>query len=133
MELPISDSTPLGSSPPKEMNQPVQTSGRSMEKRIQQSKAYGFDTETYYAKGYDVRKLGVDRYVADKRFDCYLVSFWGPHGHFVGHPKECPWEDFTQTVWLSHNSRFDRAVFHRLQELGIVPPEIAPEIGRAHV
>jgi len=126
MELPTSDSTPLGSSLQKEMNQPVQTSGRSMEKRIQQSKAYGFDTETYYAKGYDVRKLGVDRYVADKRFDCYLISFWGPHGHFVGHPKECPWEDFTQTVWLSHNSRFDRAVFHRLQELGIVPPEIAP-------
>lgn len=126
MELPTSDSTPLGSSPPKEMNQPVQTSGRNMEKRIQESKVYGFDTETYYTKGYDVRSLGVDRYVADNRFDCYLVSFWGPHGHFVGHPKECPWEEFTETVWLSHNSRFDRAVFHRLQELGIVPQEISP-------
>lgn len=126
MELPTCDSKPFGSSPQKEMNQPAQTSGRNMEKRIQQSKVYGFDTETYYTKGYDVRSLGVDRYVADNRFDCYLVSFWGPHGHFVGHPKECPWEEFNQTVWLSHNSRFDRAVFHRLQELGIVPPEIAP-------
>lgn len=109
-----------------EMSLPEQTYGRNMELRIQQSKVFGFDTETYYAKNYSVRTLGVDRYVADKRFDCYLVSFWGPHDQFVGHPKDCPWERFTDCVWLSHNSRFDRAVFRRLQELGIVPPSIQP-------
>jgi len=112
--------------PQKELSLPEPSSHRSMESRIRQNKVYGFDTETYYAKDYSVRTLGVDRYVADDRFDCYLVSFWGPHGHFVGHPKDCPWEQFSGTVWLSHNSRFDRAVFFRLVELGIIPTGIEP-------
>ena len=96
--------------------------------RIQpaQRRVYGFDTETYYSKGYDIRSLGVDAYVADPRFDCYLASFWGPHGDFVGHPSECPWEEFNDCIWISHNARFDRAVFFRMKELGIVPAHIMP-------
>jgi hypothetical protein len=87
---------------------------------------FGFDTETYYKRGYDVKSLGVDRYVADPRFDCYLVSFWGPNGSWCGHPRECPWDRFHGAVWVSHNSRFDRAVFFRMQALGVVSPHVAP-------
>ena len=113
-------------SPQREMSLPERTSGPRLDSRIRSRRVFGFDTETFYARDYCVKKLGVDRYVAGKRFDCYLVSFWGPHGQFVGHPKDCPWEEFSGCVWVSHNSRFDRAVFSRLQELGIIPPEIAP-------
>lgn len=113
-------------SPQMELHLPRRTSGRSMASSASRPKVFGFDTETYYARGYDIRSLGIDRYVRDKRFDCYLVSFWGPDGQFVGHPRECPWEQFTGAVWVSHNSRFDRAVLHRLKELGIVPEKITP-------
>ena len=113
-------------SPQREMSLPERTSGPRLDSRIRSRRVFGFDTETFYARDYCVKKLGVDRYVAGKRFDCYLVSFWGPHGQFVGHPKDCPWEEFSGCVWVSHNSRFDRAVFSRLQESGIIPPEIAP-------
>ncbi len=118
-------STNFTPSPQMELSLPSRTSGPNMVTATD-NRVYGFDTETFYCKGYDLKAVGVDRYVADKKFDCYLVSFWGPHGQFVGHPKECPWHEFSGCIWVSHNSRFDRAVFSRLQELGIAPADVAP-------
>lgn len=121
----MSASTNSTISPQREMSLPPPTSGPNMGSAMT-NRVFGFDTETYYAQGYDLKLLGVDRYVADPRFDCYLVSFWGPHGQFVGHPKECPWHDFSGCIWVSHNSRFDRAVFFRLQALGLAPASAGP-------
>lgn len=108
------------------MRLPRHACGLSSESITGKTQIFGFDTETYYEKGYDVRSLGVDSYVADCRFHCYLVSFWGPCGHYVGSPEACSWHDFSGAVWVSHNSRFDRAVFRRLKELGIIPPDTKP-------
>ncbi|MDQ8184280.1 DNA polymerase [Pelagicoccus sp. SDUM812002] len=116
-------------SDPNQIDLPLPVTGQnggSFRISHKERQIFGFDTETYYTKGYDVRSLGVDAYVADPRFDCYLVSFWGPHGNFVGHPSECPWEEFDNCVWISHNARFDRAVFYRLKEQGIIPTRIRP-------
>lgn len=87
-----------------------------------------FDTETHYTSTYSV-KMGIDAYVNDPRFQCYLVSFWGekPEDKFVGHPSECPWSNFKDRIWLSHNSRFDRAVLRRLIEVGLAPEDIFPD------
>ena len=85
------------------------------------------DFETYFDKDYDVAKLGYHAYVHDARFNAYLVALWSDDGwHWVGHPKDAPWAEINGAVWLSHNAQFDRAVFFRLQELGIVPAGFAP-------
>ncbi len=85
------------------------------------------DFETVYDADYSVKKLGYHAYVYDARFNAYLVAFWGDDGwHWVGHPKDAPWEKITGATWLSHNAQFDRAVFVRLQELGIVPASVKP-------
>ncbi|MCZ7641344.1 MAG: DNA polymerase [Verrucomicrobia bacterium] len=39
---------------------------------------------------------------------------------------EVPWATIAGRTWISHHRDFDRAVFERLQELGVVPSEIAP-------
>ncbi len=86
------------------------------------------DFECFYDTEYSVKKLGYYAYVHDSRFNAYLVSFWADDGwHWVGHPKDAPWDEISGAMWLSHNAQFDRAVFFRLQELGIVPPCIKPD------
>jgi hypothetical protein len=85
------------------------------------------DFESYYDTEYSVTKLGYHAYVHDARFNAYLVSFWADDGwHWVGHPKNAPWEKINGATWLSHNAQFDRAVFFRLQETGVVPAAIVP-------
>lgn len=85
------------------------------------------DFETAFDTDYSVTKLGYHAYVHDTRFNAYLVSFWAGDGwHWVGHPKNAPWEKINGATWLSHNAQFDRAVFFRLQELGIISTAIAP-------
>ena len=85
------------------------------------------DFESVYDTEYSVTKLGYHAYVHDARFNAYLVSFWGENGwHWVGHPKNAPWEKINGATWLSHNAQFDRAVFFRLQATGVIPVSIAP-------
>ena len=85
------------------------------------------DFETVYDTEYSVTKLGYHAYVHDARFNAYLVSFWADDGwHWVGHPKNAPWEKINGATWLSHNAQFDRAVFFRLQVTGVIPVSIAP-------
>ena len=85
------------------------------------------DFETLYDTEYSVTKLGYHAYVHDARFNAYLVSFWADDGwHWVGHPRNAPWEKINGATWLSHNAQFDRAVFFRLQEMSVIAKHIAP-------
>lgn len=79
------------------------------------------DFETYYAKDYSVKNLGAYAYCQDPRFDAYLVSMIIDDVKFVGHPKDAPWHLLEGRLWISHNVSFDRHVYERLVELGIVP------------
>jgi hypothetical protein len=86
------------------------------------------DFETAYDTDYSVKKLGYYAYVHDPRFNAYLVSFWADDGwHWVGNPKDAPWTEINGAMWLSHNAQFDRTVFFRLQEKGIIPASLAPK------
>ena len=105
---------------------PLPKEGEEFLARSDKPKLWGFDTETYYDDHYSVRDAGVDCYVEDPRFDCHMVSFYGPHGEWAGHPKDCDWEKYNGGIWVSHNSRFDRAVFRRCKVLGIIPEHIEP-------
>jgi hypothetical protein len=86
----------------------------------------GVDFETAYSREYSVRSLGVHRYVADPRFDAYLVALWSPGFQWVGHPADAPWGEIDGSVWVSHNRQFDEAVFERLQQLGVIHPDSGP-------
>ncbi|XHR30384.1 MAG: DNA polymerase [Chthoniobacteraceae bacterium] len=86
------------------------------------------DFETAFDTDYSVKKLGYYAYANHPRFNAYLVSIWADDGwHWVGHPKDAPWDEISGATWLSHNAQFDRAVFFRLQESGIISKTIAPE------
>lgn len=85
------------------------------------------DFETFYAPGYDVRSLGLDRYLSDRRFDCYLVAIVGAgFAPFVGHPKDAPWHALHGRTLVAHHAAFDRSVFLRLQALGVIPTDVQP-------
>ena len=85
------------------------------------------DFETFYAPGYDVRSLGLARYLHDRSFDCYLVAIVGGDiPPFVGHPQDAPWFALHGRTLVAHHAAFDRAVFERLQEFGVIPAGVQP-------
>lgn len=88
------------------------------------------DFETYYEGDYSLKKMNVTEYVGDGRFSCYLVSVaeFNTEGEILRHtclPPESVdkdlWEHWSRQKALSHNARFDSAVWTRLMELGIIP------------
>lgn len=83
--------------------------------------AVAIDFETFYSSDYSVAKRSYWAYTHDGRFDAYLVSIHGEGIHYVGHPKDAPWDRINGMLWLSHNRPFDEHVYLRLVELGVVP------------
>ncbi len=84
------------------------------------------DFETEYSAAYTVRMLGHHAYCADPRFNAYLVAVCDGSTSSACHPKDFDWRSISGKLWISHNAGFDRAVFRRLQELGIIPADVAP-------
>lgn len=84
------------------------------------------DFETYYTSEYSLKKMGVDQYVNDPRFEATLVALAAPDEQWVGNPKDAPWEKFHNRVFLAHNVGFDKTVFERLQADGIIPESVSP-------
>ena len=84
------------------------------------------DFETEYSAAYTVRKLGHHAYCADPRFNAYLVAVCDGSTSSVCHPKDFDWRSISGKLWISHNAGFDRAVFRRLQELGIISADVNP-------
>lgn len=92
---------------------------------------YAIDFETFYEEGYGIEECGLYKYLHDKRFDPYLISIVTNEGlwsksKWVGHPKDIPWKEFgfykmCPKTFVAHNASFDRQVWERCVELGIIP------------
>ena len=83
---------------------------------------FAIDFETYYDSTYSLKKMSPQQYVTDDRFDPYLVAIIGDKGfEWVGDPLDAPWEEISgDTLWLSHNTSFDMAVWARLVDLDAI-------------
>ena len=86
----------------------------------------GVDFETFYSSKYSVRQLGNYAYCQDPRFKAYLVAVSDGEQTCVCPPAEFPWETIAGVDWVSHHRDFDRAVYRRLVELGIVSGDTCP-------
>ncbi|QHI70485.1 DNA polymerase [Tichowtungia aerotolerans] len=84
---------------------------------------FAIDFETFYDRGYSLKKMDAWSYVHHPKFDAYLMSIYGDDFQWVGHPKDFQcWEKLEGALLLAHNAAFDSLVFKRLQEQKIIPP-----------
>jgi DNA polymerase I-like protein with 3'-5' exonuclease and polymerase domains len=84
------------------------------------------DFETVYSADYSVQDLGYSAYVRDSRFDALLVAVSDGDKSIVCNPRRFPWPALHGKALIAHNAAFDQAVFRRLQETGVIPPEVQP-------
>jgi DNA polymerase I-like protein with 3'-5' exonuclease and polymerase domains len=84
------------------------------------------DFETFYTSTYSVAEMGSWAYTRDPRFHAYLVAVTDGDRTCVCPPVKFPWVTVSGRIWVSHNRDFDRAVFERLQEQGIIPADVKP-------
>ena len=90
------------------------------------SEAYGVDFETTYAKGRDIKELGVVAYLAHPDTKIYLCSIEGPGVRYAGSVEGAPWHLINGKHWVSHNAGFDIAVFIEAVKRGQIPVNILP-------
>jgi len=71
------------------------------------------DFETFYTTKYSVQTMAVDVYCRHEEFDPYMVSIYAPDLDiaYVGPPKDAPWAQIKDLLWVSHNAAFDRQVY----------------------
>ena len=84
------------------------------------------DFETRYTAEYSVKALGHALYCRDPRFLVTAVAAHSPTASVSCSPATFPWALLHGKQIIAHNAPFDRAVFLRLQELGAIPPTVAP-------
>lgn len=93
------------------------------------------DFETYYSNEYSLRKMSEVDYILDPRFQtimCSVKEGRGPSDVFVGHEavaKRFEYIDWSRSIWLSHNTRFDGAI--ALWHYGIRPAMYACTLSMA--
>ena len=87
------------------------------------------DFETYYSKDCSVQTDGNWAYCQNPEWDAYMVSIYAPgiDLEYVGPPRDAPWEKISGMTWLAHNANFDRHVYERLVEQGLIP-EVAYKV-----
>lgn len=88
------------------------------------------DFETFYRSEKVARRTGKSPctvevsgnwgYCRHPEWEAYIVSIYAPDVQYVGDPRQAPWNALRGRTWLAHNSNFDRHVFERLVEKGIV-------------
>src|SRR3990167_7394693 len=93
-------------------------------------RVFAIDFETYWSDTYSVDSLDSEAYVRHSEFDPYLVSIVGDDFSFVGPPNEAPWDMVegenwgwlpdTQVCFVSHNAKFDEAVFNEAKRRGLL-------------
>ena len=86
------------------------------------------DFETFYTGEYSVRAMGVYPYVRDRRFRAWAVAVSDGTRTVVKEPGAFPWAEINGLAWVSHNREFDKAVFLRLQEDGVIPQGVRPGV-----
>ncbi len=80
----------------------------------------GVDFETFYSSKYSVRSHGTWRYCHHEQFDAYLVAISDGLRTCVCRPESFPWHSISGMDWVSHNRDFDRSVYERLGETGVL-------------
>jgi hypothetical protein len=86
------------------------------------------DFESYYKKGsIDIRTMGAYNYLRHPAQDIYLVSAVAMGIEWVGHPKDFDWNLTNGKLLIAHNAAFDKLVYERLQQLGIIPAGVHPK------
>lgn len=108
---------------------------------------YALDFETFYdsRNGYGIKELGVWGYINHDLFDPYMVTVTDGTNMWEGRPEDQDWmamlaggrweetENGTSihcsllhVDFVAHNAFFDRQVFARCQEIGLIPGWIVP-------
>jgi len=85
------------------------------------------DFESYYDKEYSIKTMGPDAYVADGRFDPYLVSIYCEDFQYVGPVEDADWSKITGMTAIAHNARFDKIVFDKCKDMGLIPHVSQPK------
>jgi DNA polymerase len=87
------------------------------------SRIISIDFETFYSTKlkYSIKTMGDYLYLNDPRFNAYLVAVSDGEDTWAGPLRHFNWNSLEGQTLLSHNKRFDSAVYKRLVALGIVP------------
>lgn len=88
------------------------------------------DFETYFDRDYSLKKLPTHRYLADDRFDPFLVSIAAGEIRYCGPLDQAPWREIAGRTWVAHHANFDAQVRDRAAELGLIPEWAKPQIWR---
>jgi len=90
--------------------------------------AIAIDFESYYDDEYGISECGVYNYLHSPKYDAYLISIYGNGISWVGHPRDFDWSRLPEAYdALAHNAGFDRLVFERCIELGVIPASARPQ------
>ncbi len=81
------------------------------------------DFETFWSKKlkYTVKNQLPEYYCGHHLFEAYMVSASDGVNDWAGHPSEFNWQCMEGKVIVSHNARFDRAVYEELVKRGLAP------------
>lgn len=96
------------------------------------TRAYALVFGCYHDGAYSLGKLGPYAFTHDYNFSAYLVGIHevgsGEKGadmfHYCGDPAGMDWLCLDGALLVSYDVRFGKAVFTRLQELGVIPAEL---------
>lgn len=90
--------------------------------------AIAIDFETYYSSKnrYSVKTMIPEQYCAHDLFNPYMVSVCDGTSAWSGEPKDFNWDSVHGEVLLSHNRRFDNAVFNEMKRRGQIPSHVVP-------
>lgn len=96
------------------------------------TRAYALVFGCYHDGAYSLGKLGPYAFTHDYNFSAYLVGIHevasGEKGtdmfHYCGEPAGMDWRHLDGALLVSYDVRFGKAVFTRLQELGVIPAEL---------
>jgi hypothetical protein len=70
---------------------------------------------------YTVKNSLPEHYCASHLFDAYMISASDGENDWAGHPSEFNWQCMEGKIIVSHNARFDRAVYEELVKRGLAP------------
>lgn len=81
------------------------------------------DFETFFSRKlkYGLAQMIPEQYCSHELFDPYLISVSDGSTCWSGRPKDFNWDSLRGQVLLSHNSRFDQAVYREMVRRGWVP------------
>ena len=101
--------------------------GLANENVVSRHPSVAIDFESYYDKDISVTTMGAWHYA--RATDIYMVAMYFDDGdHFVGEPKDAPWDRCDGRDWIMHNAAFDLTLLGALVEQGVVPSILPNEV-----